>query len=157
MWQLRRRFYEHKRFNQVRNRYLTHNLRRLMLDLRHNLRHHCNGKLYECHCGEIFKSNSKLTDHQQTHSEKVSCKVCRKQFSYKDSLRSHWKTKHLKTHGVFENSERNKSKFRRYLEILTINWIPHVFINSESSEQKRSIHLWEVWKKGLQPKCVSYA
>lgn len=70
---------------------------------------HHNGDIYECHCGSVFKLKRILNIHMLKHDrQKLSCEICMKQFAEINSLKGHWKVKHLQTHGEFQD---NKSKF----------------------------------------------
>lgn len=70
---------------------------------RHNLTKHYDGKLFECHCGSVYKFNCELIKHQQIHNGKLICRVCQKPFSTSNSLYTHWRVKHLKAHGKLES------------------------------------------------------
>lgn len=73
---------------------------------RHTLKMHYEGKTHECHCGSIWKYKYQLRIHQQTHEEKMNCKVCHREFTNEVALKIHWKEMHLKTHGTHELSQR---------------------------------------------------
>lgn len=80
-----------------------------MLVYRHNLRNHYEGKVYECHCGSVHKCKDKLIIHERSHNrEYKTCEACQKQFASMGSLSTHWKSKHLQTHGPLQVE---KSKF----------------------------------------------
>lgn len=91
---------------------------RLTFNFRHNITKHYKGKIFDCHCGSIFKLNHQLKIHQQIHDEKQTCEVCKKKFSNTLSLGSHWRKNHLETHGRLEST---KSKFF-YRDLVTSDY-----------------------------------
>lgn len=67
---------------------------------------HYDGEIYECHCGQAYKSMQALKRHKETHEEKVTCEVCRQHFSNRDRLKCHWNKKHSQIYGKFETIKR---------------------------------------------------
>lgn len=78
------------------------------------MKKHYDGKLYECHCGSVFKSKHRLKTHQKRHTGEmkntsrntfhilrnhrnstVFCDLCPRSFYRKTSLAIHMKRDHL--------------------------------------------------------------
>lgn len=102
-----------------------------MLDFRHMLRKHFDGEIFECHCGSVFDRKYNLSAHQKAHNEKLPCNVCLKTFITHSKLRAHWKTNHLKTHGVLQFA---RSKFQ------TLNRAYSKMINNFAIKGNENLH-----------------
>lgn len=117
---------------------------------RHNLNEHYNGKLFDCHCGSVFKVKYQLKKHQKVHKEKEECKVCRKQLAF-ISIKQHWRKFHLETHGRLET---RKGKFCGVLVFSSV--LPaFYFRNRENSKLDWSLHLRQMWLEVFKPSIIS--
>lgn len=95
-----RKIRERKNFGNV-SKFTNIFFQYLTFTFSHELKTHFKGKIFECHCGSVFKSSKKLINHRKTHVEKRTCHVCQKQISPK-GFAAHWKSFHLDTHGELE-------------------------------------------------------
>lgn len=64
------------------------------------MRSHHRGKIYECHCGSVFGTETAWRSHKSRHrNSKVTCNLCGKIYAGEGTFRRHWKKKHFETHG----------------------------------------------------------
>ncbi|KAL8609357.1 hypothetical protein ACOMHN_008151 [Nucella lapillus] len=119
------------------------------LDKHKQYKHPAQPKVYMCeHCGKTFMHARSLKIHEQSHTVKYTCLVCKKEFSQSDELDSHRKEAHADQPKPGEKKSVKSSTLPQSQEHLQQQLLPHILYTTPQTQLVQTINLSEIeWRE----------